>query len=107
MPGFLLHVNATVQCSHGGQASPTAPNMRVTVSGNAVTLVNAPYSVAGCPNPPPLASNAPCVTAQYTSSATRITCGGVPVLLFDSQATCAPTGVPLQTVSAQMRVKGA
>ena len=26
MPGFLLHVGATVLCAHGGQAQPTAPN---------------------------------------------------------------------------------
>ena len=33
MPGFLLHVGATVLCAHGGQAQPTAPNPRVLVSG--------------------------------------------------------------------------
>ena len=33
MPGFLVHVGATVLCSHGGQAQPTVPNPRVTVSG--------------------------------------------------------------------------
>ena len=31
MPGFLVHVGATVLCSHGGQAQPTVPNPRVTV----------------------------------------------------------------------------
>ena len=30
MPGFLLHVGATVLCAHGGQAQPTVPNPRVT-----------------------------------------------------------------------------
>lgn len=106
MPGFLLHMNAIVQCSHGGRAAPTAPNQRVTVSGNAVALVNALYQVTACPNPPPIASNGPCITAQYTTSATRVSSSGIPVLLFDSQATCVPTGVPLQTMSTQMRVKG-
>ena len=33
MPGFLIHVGASVLCSHGGQAKATAPNPRVTVSG--------------------------------------------------------------------------
>ena len=32
MPGPLLHLGATVLCSHGGQATPTAPNPRVLVS---------------------------------------------------------------------------
>ena len=33
MPGFLLHVGATVLCAHGGQAQPTVPNPRVIVMG--------------------------------------------------------------------------
>ena len=33
MPGFLLHVGATVLCAHAGQAQPTVPNPRVLVGG--------------------------------------------------------------------------
>ena len=33
MPGFFVHVGATVMCMHAGQAQPTVPNPRVTVSG--------------------------------------------------------------------------
>ena len=33
MPGRSLHLGATVLCAHGGQATPTAPNPRVLVSG--------------------------------------------------------------------------
>ena len=36
MPGPILHLGATVTCSHGGQAQPTAPNPRVLVSGQPV-----------------------------------------------------------------------
>ena len=36
MPGFVLHVGATVLCTHGGQAQPTAPNPRVRVGGQPV-----------------------------------------------------------------------
>jgi hypothetical protein len=42
MPGFLLHVGATVLCAHGGQATPTAPNPRVMVSGTADRGESAP-----------------------------------------------------------------
>ncbi len=34
MPGFLVHVGATVQCAHGGSAQPTVPNPKVTVGGS-------------------------------------------------------------------------
>ena len=35
------------------------------------------------------------MTAQYVTSATRVFSNGVPLLLIDSQAICAPTGTPL------------
>lgn len=104
MPGFILHMGATVICAHGGQATPAAPNPRVLVSGQPITTIASPYVVAGCPFPPP--SGGPCVTAQYVTAATRITVAGQPVLLLDSQAICAPTGVPLAPIVTQTRVTG-
>lgn len=107
MPGFLLHQNATVQCSHMAKAVPSAPNPRVKVSGNMTIFGSDVHQVIACPNPVPNVSNGPCITAQYSTSATRVTSNGQPLLLFDSQAKCVPTGVPLTTTATQMRVKGA
>jgi hypothetical protein len=106
MPGFLLHLGATVLCSHGGQAQPTVVNPRVLVSGQPTVTLASPYVVAGCPLPPPSAANGPCVTAQFVTSATRLTSNGQPLLLLDSQAICAPTGTPLMIVATQTRVTG-
>lgn len=106
MPGFLVHVGATVQCAHGGSAQATVPNPRVTVSGQPTVTLAAPFVVAGCAFPPPPAGNGPCVTAQWVSGATRITSNGQPLLLLDSQAICAPTGTPLLIVMTQTRVTG-
>ena len=105
MPGTLLHVGATVLCAHAGQAQATAPFPRVTVGGQPVVTQAAPFVVAGCPFVPP-AGNGPCVTAQWVSAALRVKAGGLPVLLQDSQAICAPTGTPLTVVMTQFRVKG-
>jgi hypothetical protein len=105
MPGFLLHVGATVLCAHGGQAMPTSPNPRVTVGGQPVVTQAAPYTVAGCAFVPP-AGNGPCVTAQWIVGATRVLVGGQPALLQDSQAICTPTGTPLTVVVTQVRAKG-
>jgi hypothetical protein len=104
MPGFLIHVGASVLCSHGGQAQATAPNPRVTVSGQPSVTMPAPWLVAGCALPPPTAANGPCVSAQFVTAATRVTSNGQPLLLFDSQAICAPTGTPLLIVASQTRV---
>jgi len=106
MPGFLLHVGATVLCSHGGQAQPTVPNPRVRVGGQPVVTQPAPYVVAGCPFTTPAAVPLPCVTAQWVTAALRVRAGGQPVLLQDSQAVTVPNGVPLNVVATQVRVKG-
>ena len=106
MPGFLLHLGATVMCSHAGQATPVAPNPRVLVSGQPTVALTSMYAVAGCTLPPPPGANGPCVTAQYTTSATRVSSNGVPLLMIDSQAICAPTGTPLIASVTQTRVLG-
>ncbi len=104
MPGFLIHVGASVLCAHAGQAQATAPNPRVTVSGQPTVTLAAPWLVAGCALPPPPGANGPCISAQFVTAATRVTSSGQPLLLFDSQAICAPTGTPLLIVASQTRV---
>jgi hypothetical protein len=106
MPGFLLHLGATVLCSHGGQAQPTAVQPRVMLSGQPAVTLAAPFVVAGCALPPPPAANGPCITAQWLTGATRVLAEGLPVLLMDSQALCAPTGTPLIPAVTQVRVSG-
>jgi len=103
MPGFILHQGATVLCAHGGQAQPTAPNPRVTVSGQPIVLQTAPYTIAGCPFNVS-GSPSPCVTANWVTAATRVTSNGQPVLLLDSQAICAPNGTPLTIAATQTKV---
>ncbi|HDY83217.1 MAG TPA: hypothetical protein ENH48_09740 [Halieaceae bacterium] len=105
MPGFLLHVGATVMCAHGGQAQPTAPNPRVMVGGQPIVTQTTMYTIAGCPFAIP-SGPMPCVTAQWVSAATRVRAGGQPVLLQDSQAVCVPNGTPLTIVVTQIRVRG-
>ena len=104
MPGFVLHMGATVLCMHAGQATPTAPFPKVTVSGQPVVTQPAPWVIAGCTLPPPPAANGPCVTAQWVTGATKVLAGGAPLLLFDSQAVCAPTGTGVLPVSSQIKV---
>lgn len=104
MPKFLLHDGASVQCAHGGKVTPTVTVMRVKVSGQAIATLPSPWQVAGCALPPPTSGNGPCVTATFTTAATRVTSLGQPVLLFDSQATCAPPSTPTTSVASQTRV---
>ena len=104
MPGPILHLGATVLCSHGGQAVPTVTSPRVLVGGQPVATLGAPWTVAGCAMPPPVAGNGPCVTGQWITGATRVLAGGQPVLLMTGSSICAPTATPLMPVVAQTRV---
>jgi hypothetical protein len=102
VPSPILHLGATVLCSHAGQATPVAPFPRVSVSGQPVATLTTPYAVGGCaltgtPTPP-------CVAAQWTSGATRVVAGGVPVATMAGSSVCVPTGTPLVPVVAQTRV---
>jgi hypothetical protein len=104
MPGFLLHQGATVLCMHAGQAQATVPNPRVKVSGQMTVQQPNPWMVAGCPF---VAGGAPmpCLTAQWMTGATRVRSGGLPLLLQDSQAVCAPNGTGVNILVTQVRVK--
>ncbi len=102
MPGTIVHLGATVLCSHAGQAVPVSVDARVLVSGTPIATLASPYAVAGCalaavPSPP-------CVTAQWISGATRVLASGVPVLVNLGQSVCAPTGTPLLVIATQTRV---
>ena len=92
-------------CAHAGQAKPLLPFPRVTLGGMAITTAASQYVITGCPFVPP-GGNGPCVTAQWITPATRITAGGVPVLLQTSVSQCAPTGTPLNIILTQIRVTG-
>ncbi|WP_224245081.1 hypothetical protein [Hyalangium gracile] len=110
MPGYLLVQSAQVKCVHGGTAQPTSPLPRVKVQGMAVVAAAAPYSVAGCTNQLPTAPSPtpfPCVTGMFTppTATQRVKVMGQAVLLENSQATCTPTGTPLQIAPTQQRVK--
>ncbi len=102
MPGPIVHLGATVMCSHAGQATPIAPFPRVLVSGQPIVTLASPYAVAGCPFPP--VSGGPCVTAQVLVGAARVLAGGAPVVVMSSTGICAPTGVPLMIIATQPRV---
>lgn len=102
MPGFLLHVGATVLCAHGGQATPTVPNPRLTLMGQPSVTVSGPYTIAGCVGIPP--NVPPCVTGQWMVGTVRVTSNGQPLVVQSGTAVCTPTGTPLMPVMQQTRV---
>jgi len=101
MPASILHLGASVLCSHAGQATPLAPFPRVLVSSQPVVTLASPYAVAACaltgtPTPP-------CVTAQWVMGAARVLAGGAPLATMAGSSVCVPTGTPLLPVMSQIR----
>lgn len=104
MPGPLLHLGAQVKCLHGGTATPASPNPRVTVSGQPTALTTAPYLIAGCALPPPIAANGPCVSGQWITGTVRVTSNAQPLAILGGTSVCVPSGTPMLALSAQTRV---
>jgi hypothetical protein len=90
-----------VLCAHAGQATPLAPFLRVTVSGQPVVTLATPYAIAACGL---TGSGAPpCATAQWIVGAARVLAGGAPVVTMAGSSVCVPTGTPLMPLVAQTR----
>jgi uncharacterized Zn-binding protein involved in type VI secretion len=109
VPGPLLHVGATVLCSHGGPAQFVSSNARVLVGGLPVATMADQTLVAGCAFSIPAGPH-PCVRVQWLTPAARVVVNGAPALLQTSAGLClaadqAPQGAPL-AVTVQPRVIG-
>lgn len=102
MPTPIVHLAATVTCTHAGPATPTTPEPRVLVSGQPVVAVGSPYAVAGCGLTG--SSTPPCVSAQWVAGAARVLVGGRPVAVQGGSSVATPTGQPLLPLAVQPRV---
>jgi hypothetical protein len=87
MTGYLMHVNATVSCPHGGQATYVPAQTRVQVTGHLAasvaglwTVTGCTFTVAGNPNP--------CVTVRWLSPSGRVKVTGSPAELSNPVGTC-------------------
>jgi len=102
MPAPILHLGATVLCSHAGQATVVSPFLRVQLSGQPSVTLTSQYVVAGCALTG--TTTPPCVSGQWIVGATRVVAGGAPVATMAGQSLCTPTGTPMLPVVAQTRV---
>ena len=84
MPGLMLHVGATSQCTHTAPATIGPGQTRVLASGLPVATVSSLITVAGCPFQIPIGTGTkpqPCVKVQWTMVSARVQVMGQPVLL--------------------------
>ena len=103
MPGPILHMGATVLCSHGGQAMPTAPSPRC--SSRACRSRRSPRRTPSraAPFVPP-ARQRPVRHRAMDGRRDAVLSHGQPLAIMTGVSICAPTGTPLLPVAAQTRV---
>lgn len=107
MPASVLHVGASIKCSHQASVSVITSNTRVLVGGRAVATRSDTCTVSGCPFQAGQKKQ-PCVTVTWTSGATRVRVNGQIPLLRTSTGICRTAeqitqGAPVVT-SSQTRV---
>jgi hypothetical protein len=87
MTGYLMHVNATVNCPHGGHASYLPAQTRALVTGQPIASVAGHWTVTGCPFTVG-GKPQPCVAIRWLSPSGRIKVTGSPVELSTPTGTC-------------------
>ncbi len=102
---YLVQVGASILCSHGGSATITPGQPRVTLSGQPAVALTDVMTITGCTFQISGVLT-PCTTAQWTSGAARVTIGGVPAVTQSSNSVSIPNGTPMSIVSAQVKVQG-
>lgn len=114
MPGFLLHVNAVMTCTHMGKATIAPSQPRVVVSGQPIATMASQILVAGCAFTVPGPKPQPCVLIKWAMPSARFLVGGQPAALIPNPGpgpgVCQsgeqiPAGPPIVTV-VQSRVIG-
>jgi Domain of unknown function (DUF4280) len=110
MPGFILHVGATIICPHGGQISATTSNTKVLVDGQPVVTQSDTFTVAGCSFIVPTNKPQPCVMVKWLAASKQVLISGQPALLQDSNGLCQSAEQiaqgPPNVIVTQLKVKG-
>lgn len=111
MTGPILHLGASVNCTHGAAMQVAPGSARVLVDNKPAATMADSFPVAGCPFQIPIGTGtkpSPCLRIQWTVPATRVTVNGSPVITMVSTGLglspeSAPQGPPIPA-SAQTRV---
>lgn len=100
----IVNAGSIITCAHGGLATAIAPCYRVRVDGQSVVTIASPFGISGCVVAAQ-SGQSPCLTGEFTDGASRVTAGGVPLVLESSMSACEPSGSPMMVATVQSRVK--
>ena len=75
-----------ITCPHAIPATITASGSKLLIAGTPAALMGDKGTVSGCPFTTPEPKPQPCVIAELTKAAGKVTSGGTPVLLVNARA---------------------
>ena len=82
-----------ITCPHSIPATITASGSKLLIAGTPAALMGDPATVSGCPFTIGTKPQ-PCVTAELTKAASKVTSGGTPVLLVNPSDLCKSGQIP-------------
>jgi hypothetical protein len=99
MPGNHLTTASAIQCPHGGRATLTTANTKVSAGGALVLLESDIHLVVGCPFTVGL-KYSPCIRIEWSAGASKVAAQAVKALVQSSIGKCinsegAPQGIAM------------
>lgn len=83
----LLTTNSNIKCLHGGTADLSSTHSKLSVDGYPVLMETDIHPVKNCIHSVGSISS-PCINVKWSQGATKLSIGGIPVLLKSSAGDC-------------------
>lgn len=90
----IVTQGTVITCPHGIPATIAASGSSLLVAGTPAALMGDKGTVSGCPFTTPEPKPQPCVIAELTRAASKVTSGGTPVLLVNPSDLCKSGQIP-------------
>jgi hypothetical protein len=91
----IVTQGTVITCPHSIPATIMATGTKLLVAGTPAAVQGDKGMVSGCPFTTPEPKPQPCIVAELTKAASKVTTGGLPVLLVNPSDVCkAPGEIP-------------
>jgi len=94
MTAPIVTQGTVATCPHSIPVTIPASGAKLLILGSPAALMGDKGAMAGCPFTTPEPKPQPCVTAEFTKAASKVTSGGTPVLLVNPSDLCKSGQIP-------------
>jgi hypothetical protein len=94
MSAPILTQGTLASCPHSAPVTIAASGVKLLISGTPAALLGDMGSIAGCPFTTPEPKPQPCVIAEFSRVASKVSSAGAPVLLVNPSDLCKAGQIP-------------